>query len=129
HEKLPCTFVRMTECLAESDLRILAQSMLDEFDREIATLEPSLSAPFNQAATRLEGELLTIYRFVVQLVRREDDLDKVASWWQTMVSQCDEFAKRLHKLSITRPASGAEYYYNRVLDLRNKCQRLHQMHR
>ena len=118
----------MTECLAESDLNVLAKSTLDEFDEEIASLEPELCVPFNQAAMRLEAELLTIYKFVVQIVRREDDLEKVASWWATMVSQCDAFARRLHKLSVDRPLCGAEFYYDRVLDLRNKCQRLQRMH-
>ena len=69
----------MTECLAESDLNLLAKTTLDEFDQEIASLEPELCVPFNQASLRLEGELLTIYKFVVQIVRREDDLHKVAS--------------------------------------------------
>ena len=118
----------MTECLGESDLKLLAQSTLDEFDQAIASLEPELCVPFNQAAMRLEGELLTIYKFVVQIVRRVDELDKVASWWATMVSQCDAFARRLHDLSVKHPACGAAFYYDRVLDLRNKCQRLQQMH-
>src|SRR5271157_3020545 len=118
----------MTECLGESDLTKVAKSALDAFDREIDTLEPELSLPFNQAAVRLEGELLTIYRFVVQIVKREDDLAKVASWWGTMVSQCDEFAKRLGDLARAHPACGAGFFYDRVLDLRNRCQRLQQMH-
>ena len=118
----------MTECLGESDLNLLAKSTLDEFDREIASLEPELCVPFNQAAMRLEGELLTIYKFVVQIVRREEDLNKVASWWGTMVLQCDAFGGKLHGLSVAHPACGAEFYYDRVLDLRNKCQRLQQMH-
>ena len=118
----------MTECLAESDVRALAKSTLDDFDQEVATLAPELCIPFNQAAMRLEGDLLTIYKFVVKIVRREDDLDKVASWWGTMVSQCDEFGKRLHSLSVAHPECGAGFYYDRVLDLRNKCQRLQQMH-
>lgn len=118
----------MTECLGESDLAKLAKSTLDAFDREMATLEPELRVPFNQAALRLEGELLTIYKFVVLIVKREDDLGKVASWWGTMVSQCDEFAKRLGDLARAHPACGAEFFYDRVLDLRNKCQRLRQMH-
>ncbi len=118
----------MTECLGESDVKALAKSTLQEFDQEIATLAPELCVPFNQAAMRLEGELLTIYRFVVRIVRRENDLDKVANWWGTMVSQCDEFAQRLQDLSIAHPACGAAFYYDRVLDLRNKCQRLREMH-
>lgn len=118
----------MAECLAESDLMILAKSSLEEFDQEIATLAKELCVPFNQAAGRLEGELLTIYRFVVQIVRREEELSKIASWWGTMVLQCDEFAKRLRDLSDKHPACGATFYYDRVLDLRNKCLRLQQMH-
>ena len=118
----------MTECLGESDLNLLAKSTSDEFDREIASLQPELCVPFYQAAMRLEGGLQTIDKFVVRIVRREDDLNKVASWWATMVSQCDMFAGRLHDLSIAHPACGAEFYYDRVLDLRNKCQRLQQMH-
>jgi hypothetical protein len=118
----------MTECLGESDVRELAQSTLAEFDQEVATLEPELCVPFNQAAMRLEGELLTIYKFVVRIVRREEDIDKVASWWGTMVAQCDEFAKKLRDLASAHPACGADFFYDRVLDLRNKCQRLQKMH-
>jgi len=55
-------------------------------------------------------------------------LEKVASWSGTMVSRCDEFAKRLRDLSVAHPACGAGYFYDRVLDLRNKCQRLREMH-
>ena len=118
----------MTECLGESDVTELANSTLAEFDQEISTLAPELCVPFNQAAMRLEGELLTIYKFVVRIVRREEDLRKIASWWGTMVSQCDQFAKRLRDLSITHPQCGAGFFYDRVLDLRNKCQRLQGMH-
>ena len=118
----------MTECLGESDVTELAKSTLAEFDQEIATLAPELCVPFNQAAMRLEGELLTIFKFVVRIVRREDDLEKVASWWGTMASRCDEFAKRLRDLLVAHPACGAGFFYDRVLDLRNKCQRLQEMH-
>ncbi len=118
----------MTQCLAESDVRELARSTLAQFDREVAALSPELCAPFSQAAMLLERDLLTLYKVVVQIVRREEDLDRVASWWATMVSECDEFARKLHALLISRPGCGAEFYYDRVLDLRNKCQRLQRMH-
>lgn len=118
----------MTECLDKSDLELVAQSTLNRFDDEVAALEPELCVPFNQVARTLEGKLLTIYEFVVRIVRREDDIGKVASLWAAMVSQCDAFAQRLRQLSVAHPACGAEFYYDRVLDLRNKCQRLQQMH-
>jgi hypothetical protein len=119
---------KMSECLGELDLNRVAKSALDEFDHEIASLEPELCVPFNQAAMRLEAELLTIYKFVVQIVRREEDLSKVASCWGTMVLQCDAFGRKLYDLSVAHPECGAGYYYDRVLDLRNKCQRLQKMH-
>jgi len=118
----------MTKCLTETDVKILAESTLTAFDEEVASLPQEVCVPFNEAAGRLEAQLLTIYKFVVQLVRREEDLEIVAGWWVTMVSQCDEFAKRLRKLSLAHPNCGADFFYDRVLDLRNRCQRLHQMH-
>ena len=118
----------MTECLGESDVKQLAQSTLAQFDQEVASLPKDLCLSFNQAAFRLEAELLTIYKVVVQIVRREEDLARIAAWWGMMVSQCDEFAKRLNSLRLSHPDSGADFFYDRVLDLRNKCQRLRQMH-
>lgn len=118
----------MTECLSQSDIEELADSSLAEFDHEVATLPQELCVPFNLAAMRLEAQLLTTYKVVVRMVRREDDLEKIASLWGTLVSKCDEFAQRLHRLSVAHPACGAEFFYDRVLDLRNKCLRLQQMH-
>jgi hypothetical protein len=118
----------MTECLGESDVNELAQAALTDFDQEVASLPGDLCVPFNQAAGQLEAGLLIVYRVVAKLVRKEDDLGRIAEWWGTMVSQCDEFAKRLRDLSLAHPACTAEFYYDRVLDLRNKCKRLQQMH-
>jgi hypothetical protein len=117
-----------TDCLGQSDVKELAESTLATFDQEVAALPHELTMPFNQAAMRLEAELLTIYKFVVRIVRREDDLGEVAGWWGTMVSQCDGFAKRLHALAVAHPSCGAGFFYDRVLDLRNKCLRLQEMH-
>jgi hypothetical protein len=118
----------MTECVTQTDVKTLAKSTLTAFEEEVAALPQDVCVPFNEAAARLEAQLLMIYKFVVQFVRREEDLEKVAGWWGTMVSECDEFAKRLHQLSLAHPACGADVFYDRVLDLRNRCQRLHQMH-
>ena len=45
-----------------------------------------------------------------------------------MVEMCDEFLRRLSGLKERHPYCGAEIYYDRVLDLRNKCKRLQEMH-
>jgi hypothetical protein len=77
---------------------------------------------------RLEDELIRIYKMVVFCVKEETDLEKVASLWGFMVGMCDFFAERLAKLKKAHPACGADSYYDRILDLRNKCHRLQQMH-
>lgn len=85
--------------------------------------------PFNAEAANLERQLLGIYRTVTLCVRKEEDLEKVAAWWQAMTSIRDEFSSRLAMLSSEHPLFGPEILYDRVLDLRNRCQRLQEMHR
>lgn len=119
----------MNDCTAAvSQLQELGESTVADFDRRVASLPADLSAPFNQEAARLESELLVIYKMVVLHVRAEDDLDKVAAAWTRMVGICDVFAARLLTLSKAHPGCGAEAFHDRVLDLRNKCRRLEQLH-
>ena len=118
----------MTECLAQSDVKALGESALSEIDRQISSLPPALCLPFYEAASKMETELLALYRMVAMLARKEENLEKVALWWGSMVAQCDRYAARLLSLSQAHPNCGAEIFYDRVLDLRNKCQRLQQMH-
>jgi len=119
---------KMTACLAKSDFDKLANSMLDGFDQRVALLPKEMCAPFHEEARQLETELLGIHKLVVLCVRREEDLTCVSRLWELMVSLCDASAKRLGKLVKMHPQCGAQIYYDRLLDLRNKCQRLQQMH-
>ena len=118
----------MKECLTDADLLELSQGSLDSFDQRLATIPSDLSAPFHEEARQLETELLTVYRVVVLCTKREEDLDRVSKWWETMVRVCDEFAVRLGGLVEAHPACGADQYYDRVLELRSKCLRLQKMH-
>jgi hypothetical protein len=118
----------MSDCVAESHLRELGESAVAEYDCRIASIPPELCAPFNITAMRFEDELLRIYKSVVFCVRDEQDLQKVASWWAFMVNMCDLFAGRLSGLKTAHPTCGADYYYDNILDLRNKCRRLQEMH-
>ena len=118
----------MNSCLAESDLQDLSNAMLEGFQRRVAAIPNDLSAPFHSEARQLETELLTIYKFVALSARKTEDLTQIANAWETMVQVCDESAKRLNALAKQHPHCGAESFYDRVLDLRNKCQRLQQMH-
>jgi hypothetical protein len=119
----------MNDCTAAvSHLQELGESTVADFDRRVASLPADLCAPFNQEAARLESELLMIYKMVALCARAESDLDKVAAGWARTVEICDVFASRLLTLSKVHPDCGAESFHDRVLDLRNKCRRLQQLH-
>lgn len=118
----------MKECLVESDLLELSDGSLAAFDQRMASIPKDLCVPFHQEARQLETELLTVYRVVVLCTKKENNLNTVAEWWGTMVRVCDDFSGRLHRLMTEHPYCGAEQYYDRVLDLRNKCLRLQKMH-
>jgi hypothetical protein len=118
----------MTECLAASDVKEIATATLTDFDLRVAGIPSGLCAPFYSEAERLEGQLVSLYQVVVRVVRKADDLAKVAGWWEIMVSVCDDFAERLAKLSEAHPDCGADAYAARVQELKGKCHRLQMMH-
>jgi len=118
----------MSACFDTSDILALSRATLDETDRRLSEIPADLCAPFYAEASNLEQQLLGVYRTVALCVRKEDDLEKIAAWWRAMTEACDEFANRLSRLSQEHPQCGAEFFYDRVLDLRNKCQRLQEMH-
>ena len=118
----------MNECLRESDLLELSRGSLAAFEQRLTSIPGELCAPFHEEARQLEAELLTVYRVVVLCTKREEDLERISKWWETMVRVCDEFAVRLGRLVDAHPACGAEHYYDRVLELRSKCLRLKKMH-
>ena len=115
-------------CLAEADLETLVSSMLTGFDTRVALIPNTLCAPFHEEARQVETELLTIYKMVTLCVKREQDLDRIAAAWAVMVKICDDTARRLAGLCHAHPNCGADTYYDRVLDLRNRCHRLQMMH-
>jgi hypothetical protein len=120
---------QMQTCVEEADLREMGHTIAADFDRRIALIPEDMCLAFHTEARQLETQLLTIYQLVARVTRKVDDLDKVASLWEAVVNLCDEFAGRLGNLVKQHPDCGASSYYDRVLDLRNKCHRLHQMHR
>ncbi len=106
----------------------LSRASLEETEKRLNEIPADLCAPFYAEAGTLERQLLSVYRTVALCVRKEDNLDVVAEWWGTMVQVCDEFLARLLRLCEEHPASGASIFYDRVLDLRSRCQRLMTLH-
>jgi len=119
----------MSTCLDTSDIMQLSEASLAEIEKRLSEIPADLCAPFHAEADKLEQQLLAVYRIVALCVRKEEDLDAVAGWWDTTTKICDRFAARLNKLSETHPDCGAEVFYDRVLDLRNRCLRLANLHR
>jgi hypothetical protein len=118
----------MSACFDTSDVLELSRATLDEANRRLSEIPADLCAPFYAEASNLEQQLLGVYRTVALCVRKEQDLEKIAAWWEAMTKACDESAGRLAKLSEEHPECGSEFFYDRVLDLWNKCQRLQEMH-
>jgi len=118
----------MELCLDKDDLKEISFDSLQNFEKEIAGIPNDLCAPFCEAAGRLDSQLLMLYRIVVRCAKKEDDLDNVAQLWSSMVGICDEFTKHLEGLVKQHPYCGAELYRDRLLDLRNTCLRLQDLH-
>ena len=118
----------MNASLDQEDWKQLEHELVTDFDRRIASIPVKLCAPFHEAARSLEAELIAYYRVAARLARGEEDLRRVASLWGSMTQICDTAARRLSNLVQAQPDCGTESYHDRILDLRNKCQRLHQMH-
>ena len=118
----------MVDCLDNQDLRTMSTESLRSFDDQVASIPQDACTPFYVAAGRLESELLVFYRLVVLCSKKEEDLDKVAQWWEAMVGLCDEFAARLETLVQQHPHCGVEIYRDRFLDVRNTCKRFQTLH-
>jgi hypothetical protein len=114
----------MNDCIPNAQLKELSGSMLAESDRRPADIPPDLSMAFNAEAQRLTDQLITVYKLVVLRVRSEPDLGMVAASWQFVVNTCDQFGALFSRLKDQNPACGADFHYDQVLDLRNKCHRL-----
>jgi len=119
----------MSNCITSSELRDLGNSMILDSNKRIETIPSDLNAPFHSEARQLESDLLAIYRLIVLIVRKEQDLDVIAEAWSGMVELCDTFGLALNDLAKKHPDCGADSYYDRVLDLRNKCNHLKILHK
>ena len=118
----------MNNCLRSSDFAELGTSAVKEFQRRVHNLSDDLCAPFHDEARCLETEILSFYKVAALHAKRADNLDQVASVWQTMARICDDAAKEIEALHKKHPECGAGSYRDKLIDLRNKCLRLQQMH-
>ena len=108
------------------DLAELKTGALRAFDERMRHVHPDLCYEFDAEVSRLEGQTIQLYGVAALAAKREPESEKVAEIWKTMVSICDEVAARINKLCAQHPACSASH--DRILDLRNKCARLMELH-
>ena len=89
-------------------------------------MHPDLCYEFDAEVSRLEAQTIQLYGVAALAAKREHDVAKVAEIWKMMVSICDEVASRMNKLCAQHPACTASH--DKILDLRNKCARLMDLH-
>lgn len=118
----------MNDCLEVADFREMSDQIVSEFDRQVASISDGSCVEFHIQARDMETQLLTIYRMVVRLARKSEDLDQIARWWKSMGDMCDDSISRLDDLEKQHPGCGASWYRDRLTDLKNKCLRLQMMH-
>jgi hypothetical protein len=115
-------------CLEDTDLKTIGDSLIAEFEDNIASIPDELCSSFRAAAERLETQLLMLYKVAVMMTKREEDLDRIAATFTAVAQMCDLSLTQLLDLNRKHPHCGAVPYSDRILDLKNKCLRLQRMH-
>jgi hypothetical protein len=118
----------MSVCLVGTDFEEIGRSALEDFDQNVSDLPKDLCAPFFQEAKSLESKLVTMFQFVSRLARNEPDMDNVASMWGAMEQLCEQAEIRVSKLSTEHPNCNADYFFDRLHQLKRKCKRLQMTH-
>lgn len=112
--------------LTEQDFDTLKDANLKSFSERVSRIAEGDCTLFNMEVNRLETQALQLYGLVALLVRHEDDLAKISSVWGAMERVCDAFATRLSEVCSQHPYCQASH--DKLLDLRNRCSRLRQLH-
>ncbi len=108
------------------DITAIKDSALKVFDNSIAAADSSECWGVNDAVTRLETQLLQLYGIVVLALKHEEDLAVIAQNWGNMVTVCDDVALKIGSLGEEHPYCSVSH--DKILDLRNRCARLQNLH-
>ena len=107
-----------------SDLERIRDTALQEFEQRVNAADPGISVDLEVA--RLESQLLQLYRLAAMAARREETLEQTSALWAVVVGICDAFALKVSARCAQQPLCSAAH--DRILDLRNKCRRLQDLH-
>ena len=105
----------------------MKDSAIKAFEERVAAVNPNICWEFDLEVARLESQLVQLYSLAAIMARREPEMGKTAELWDTMANVCDAFAKRVRELCLEHPACQASY--DKILDIRNACVELRDLHR
>lgn len=108
------------------DLHTLGNGALKSFDERVKLVHPDICYEFDLEVGRLEAQTIQLYGIAALAAKREPDPQKVAEVWGMMVQICDGVAAKIISLCQKHPACSASH--DKILDLRNKCARLMDIH-
>ena len=112
--------------LDAKDFDAITNSALKLFDERVATVAPGIRGEFDIEVARLESQVVQLYGIAALLARREMELDKIAEIWGAMIFVCDTVAQKIQSLCVEHPFCVASH--DKILDIRNKCARLRDLH-
>ena len=100
----------MTLTLELSELRSANEEALEQLSR-------STEDQFDAQLAEIESFLLSIYRFAVLAVRREQEMARAAAVWRETLDVIDRATKRVQSLAAKH--SGVHPSLDRILEIRH----------
>ncbi|MDR1282354.1 MAG: hypothetical protein LBK99_16250 [Opitutaceae bacterium] len=109
--------------LTEHDFDTIKKENLRQFDDNLSKAGPR---HLGREVRALEANAVQLYGVAALMARNADDIETVASIWTAMEKVCDAFAKKLGALAKKHP--GSKVSHDKLLDLRNRCTELRELH-
>ena len=112
--------------LEVADFKTIGETSLRQSEHRLAKEKDSCEE-FNREVARLEAQTVQLYGFAALAAKREPDIDRTAQLWEVMVGVCEAFARYIGELSKKHPHCPVTF--DRILDIRNRCQKMKDLHR
>ena len=109
------------------DFEAIKDSAIKTFEERVTAAGPKTGRAFDLEVARLESQLVQLYGLAAIMARREPEMEKTAALWDTLVMICDAFAQRVRERCLEEAACQASY--DKILDIRNACVELRDLHR
>jgi len=109
----------MTLTLELSELRSANEEALAQLSR-------TTKEKFDEQLVEIENFLLSVYRFAVLAVRREQQIERAAALWRETLDVIDSAARRVQTLAAKH--SGGHPSLDRILEIRHAASEMLALH-